>query len=404
MQMAGEMGAPAPFDVDNFDRKADSDSVVRALAAAEEPALGALDAETVDAAGVVPDGAAAALTEVAARRLWTTAVQSYALIEQHLQTLDAALSEFVAGRGWEPMGYASPDLMVRGERDTLLNPTTGRPLSDASVNRLARWVAMMHGIAEATGVKATELDFPARVLRALPAGKDWHLDREFAAAVGEHSHAAAAEAGLDMPSAEQTQSVIDTLLAEQGVVNPRPGGDADPGGTGDGAVAGAGDGAVAGAGDGDEPGTGEDIPADARAGGPSRPGGRPADVDPDDEGDLVDGETDDATPLGAAYKFTAPTGGTDAAAAIAQAQAGARGFTEMMSTISTLDTAVRALGSIAAIKEAAASFVDAAHDGELETLLAAWTKVPEMANVVEDVHGTVAEVLAALEDRIELGI
>jgi len=27
-----------------------------------------------------------------------------------------------------------------------------------------------------------------------------------------------------------------------------------------------------------------------------------------------------------------------------------------------------------------------------------------MANLVEDVHGTVAEVLAALEDRIELGI
>ena len=76
----------------------------------------------------------------------------------------------------------------------------------------------------------------------------------------------------------------------------------------------------------------------------------------------------------------------------------------MMSTIATLDTAVRALGSIAAIKEAAASFVDAAHDGELETLLATWTKVPEMANLVEDVHGTVAEVLAALEDRIELGI
>ena len=395
MQMAGEMGAPAPFDVDNFDREADSDPVVRAVAAAEEPALGALGVETVDLAGVVPDGAAA-LTEVAARRLWTTAVQSYALIEQHLQTLDAALSEFVAGRGWEPMGYASPDLMVRGERDTLLNPTTGRPLSDASVNRLARWVAMMHGIAEATGVKATELDFPARVLRALPAGKDWHLDREFAAAVGEHSHAAAAEAGLDMPSAEQTQSVIDTLLAEQGVANPRPGGDADPGGPSDGAVAGAGD--------GDGPGTGEDLPADARAGGPSRPGGGPADVDPDDEGDPFDGETDDATPLGAAYQFTAPTGGTDAAAAIAQAQAGARGFTEMMSTIATLDTAVRALGSIAAIKEAAASFVDAAHDGELETLLATWTKVPEMANLVEDVHGTVAEVLAALEDRIELGI
>ena len=396
MQMAGEMGAPAPFDVDNFDREADSDPVVRAVAAAEEPAPGALRVETVDLAGVVPDGAAA-LTEVAARRLWTTAVQSYALIEQHLQTLDAALSEFVAGRGWEPMGYASPDLMVRGERDTLLNPTTGRPLSDASVNRLARWVAMMHGIAEATGVKATELDFPARVLRALPAGKDWHLDREFAAAVGEHSHAAAAEAGLDMPSAEQTQSVIDTLLAEHGVVNPRPGGDADPGGTGDGAVAGAGD--------GDEPGTGEDLPADARAGTLTRPGGGPADVDPDDEGDLVDGETDDATPtLGAAYKFTAPTGGADAAAAIAQAQAGARDFTEMMSTISTLDTAVRALGSIAAIKEAAASFVDAAHDGELKTLLATWTKVPGMANLVDDVHGTVAEVLAALEDRIELGI
>ena len=39
MQMAGEMAAPAPFDVDDFDREADSDPVVRAVAAALEPAL-----------------------------------------------------------------------------------------------------------------------------------------------------------------------------------------------------------------------------------------------------------------------------------------------------------------------------------------------------------------------------
>ena len=386
------MGAPAPFDVDNFDRETRSVPAVHAVGAVDEFALQTVDREIATSAGTVSEETAA-LTEAAARRLWTTAVHSYALAEQHLQTLDAALSEFVAGRGWEPMGYASPDLMVRGERDTLLNPTTGRPLSDASVNRLARWVAMMHCIAEATGVQATELDFPARVLRALPSGKDWHLDRELAAAIGEQSHAAAVEAGADMPSAAQTQSVIDTLLAEHGVLNPRPDGDGEP----DAGSAGADTGPVSSA----QPDSEAEIPADAGAGTLTRPGGGDSDRDLDDEDDLDDA---DASQLGVAYKFTAPAGGTDAAAAIAKAQAGARGFTDMMTTITTLDTAVRALGNIAAIKQAAASFVDAAHDGELEALQAKWVEVPKMANLVEDVHSTVAEVLAALEDRIELGI
>lgn len=53
------MGAPAPFDVDNFDSETDSDPALQVVSVARAPGLTVLGAEIVDTAGNVPDGTAA---------------------------------------------------------------------------------------------------------------------------------------------------------------------------------------------------------------------------------------------------------------------------------------------------------------------------------------------------------
>lgn len=344
------MSQPEPFDPDAFD------------------GTDALPASTADG-----DGVAAPLDEQTARQLWTDAVDSYARVEQHLLRLDEKLSQFVAGRGWLALGYESPGAMIRAESESLVNPDTGRPLSRTSVWRLGRWLTLMDRISVTTGVDAGELDFPSRVLHALPAGRGGAGDRELVDAIADGSQRLA-DNDAGVITVDHVQSVVDDLLAERGVDITK----------GRDRTAGHGHETA----DIDDSDTGVDTERDERHDGPRNPGrpGRGQRSDADATGSDGDADTnaaDDET-----------------------ARNTARHYMWIMQQVEALGRAVDALGTITELQDAAAAvdFADAAHDTELRSLRSKFDGIPPMADLVSDVQQAVSNVISAVDEREELGI
>lgn len=318
------------------------------------------------------------LTAAEARDLFQHTVQTYVVIDANLTDMLRNMAEFVARRGWESLGYRSAALMVKGERATLVNPLTQRPLSDATVNRFSRWIEMMSLIYQATGVPVDQVDFPARVLQQLPSGRGRGNDRELASRIGEDARALAAAEGSDMPTPEQTQQVIDDLLVEAGVVpkDRRKTTDApDP----------------------DELPDDDENAADAG----SRPPPAHQDASPNGH-DTGGGDTSDDDHVVGDQPFTPPPAqdGPGIEAAIAQAQQ----WETIRGAIDALTRAAAALPPITAITDAGTGFLDTVYERELPQLRTSLGKLPDFVDLCRDCRAAVAETLAALKDREELGI
>lgn len=324
---------------------------------------------TVAAAPPGPAPAAVALDEATARQLWSEAVESYALVESHLLRLDDRLGQFVAGRGWLAMGYPSADLMVKGEAARMINPTTGQPLSRSSVDRLARWLVLMDRLTLTTGVDASTLDFPARVLRALPKGRGGVNDMRLAEQIAERSSQLAD--GDPAVTTEHVQEAVDELLADRGV-RPKP----DRGTHPDGGRA------VPAGGEADAAGDG----GDAQPHNPPGGGGKVAQP-------VADGDADE--PPGGRH------GDTDTAAAKAAADA----HTWFTTHIENLDRACRALAAISDLQDqaAAAGYVDSTHSAELDEVRRRFTRIPHDTDLVEQVYLATKQVIDAVDEADDLG-
>lgn len=108
-----------------------------------------------------PTEPAPACSAEEARELVRTARES-------LVTFETAMSQIVARRAWEPLGYPSPREFVIAEFGPSDEDSTGR-VTRVHAYRLARLVMFLFGLASRLGDDAIAFDMSERALRSIPA-------------------------------------------------------------------------------------------------------------------------------------------------------------------------------------------------------------------------------------------
>lgn len=369
---------PERFDPDAFDDEPDSAARASIATTAERdradddgPPVEVVTAELVD-----PESA---------QDLWDDVLAAYAAAEQSMIDLEETLGRFVDGRGWIALGYPSAPEMIKGmaAAGKLRNPQTGRELSPATVNRLSQWLELMERIAVTTGVPAAALDFPARALRAIPAGPG---RMHHVALAGEVAERAAATAGGAEMSSAVVQSVLAQVLEEKGGVkisdHPR---DEEPaGGRGGHGVRGGRD-------DDDDDLDDEDLDAELDGPGWSGPAGdgpRPmpggavqGSADNNDEADQGNDSESDGDGLTQELRDNAQT------------------FLWWQEQMVHLERSATALAAVATLRKRTPELMDFAHDSELAVLRRRFGALPDLIDKVAQAKQVVRDGLIAAAER-----
>ncbi|MFC0313596.1 hypothetical protein ACFQNE_02970 [Gordonia phosphorivorans] len=132
----------------------------------------AIDAE-LDGLELVSAGAAPVGDIVDAADTPCTADEARALIRRAVNAANdfySAIAELLSRQGHAALGYDSPRQMISQELSGMLvNPRTGKPVSDTHLRRMTRVAWLAWSIAQNTGVDMSELKISERAVRSISA-------------------------------------------------------------------------------------------------------------------------------------------------------------------------------------------------------------------------------------------
>lgn len=144
---------------------------------------------------------------------------------QAADTFQTVMMELFSRKAHVALGYSTPREMLLSEfKDTIINPSTGRPYSDSHLHRMARVAWLAWAIAERTGVDMTELRIPERPLREISSGYGGSKDRDL---VDEIERRVSDVASDQDAAPDLVDSIINDVLNEASGRAPRSGRDPD---------------------------------------------------------------------------------------------------------------------------------------------------------------------------------
>lgn len=89
------------------------------------------------------------------------------------QTFTEVMATIIEKKAWEPLGYHSPQELIRSRFvNHLVNPVTGNTYSASQIRRMANLAGVVWKLAEETGVPASEIPLTLTQLAAIPSGDD----------------------------------------------------------------------------------------------------------------------------------------------------------------------------------------------------------------------------------------
>jgi len=89
------------------------------------------------------------------------------------QTFTEVMATIIEKKAWEPLGYRSPQELIRSRFvNHLVNPVTGNTYSASQIRRMANQAGVVWKLAEETGVPASEIPLTLTQLAAIPSGDD----------------------------------------------------------------------------------------------------------------------------------------------------------------------------------------------------------------------------------------
>ncbi|MDN5757152.1 MAG: hypothetical protein L0H59_01265 [Tomitella sp.] len=307
-------------------------------------------------------------------------------------TFASTMQELFRRRAHEALGYPTPRAMLLGEfKGSLINPSTGKPYSDAHVHRMARVAWLTWAIAERTGVDMADLEIPERTLREIPSGRGRGGDRDV---VDKIASRAADLAENGRASADDVSGVIDDVVNEEaGRTPPTPRRPVE---------------------DGDEGADGALSDADGAGAGPAAGGSQPHDydgysgtADADAESDADAGPTSDAAgaggaavdAFGAAPDPLAATSsnGMDMQAAMAALREHGD-FTRVLQEINVIG---EQLPTVTAVQDKLPGFLDAVDDDELHAFRAQLVETKDFITKAADAKAAIDAVVDETDFRIE---
>lgn len=143
-----------------------------------------------------------------------TVEQAEELVERALvsaTTFVETMQEILDRKAWEPLGYHSPREFIRERFQNRLPNAQGKMYSASYVRRMSNVAWMMWSIAEKTGVDASDLVVPDKLLKQIPGGATGENHERLLDAIVARSEEAAE--GRDV-TPDDVQAVIDTTMKE----------------------------------------------------------------------------------------------------------------------------------------------------------------------------------------------
>lgn len=173
----------------------------------------AMEAALADSAQA-PSEAAAEQHPVASDKGPLTVEQAEALVERALvsaTTFVETMQEILDRKAWEPLGYHSPREFIRERFQNRLPNAQGKMYSASYVRRMSNVAWMMWAIAEKTGVEASELVVPDKLLKQIPGGAAGENHERLLDAIVARSEEAAEDGDV---TPDDVQAVIDSTMKE----------------------------------------------------------------------------------------------------------------------------------------------------------------------------------------------